>query len=144
MLDYLRRLFGWATQSENGAGAESRSIEIQLDRKPGEVEDYMERDENVAQVRVQVPTDHGPQIVCDDRYIAELTLNRDAMLGLGKALIREAYRSEEAFVRLRPADSSAAQAFGIYLLPNSCGLIISEGELGTLQNALDEKGIEIS
>src|SRR5262245_17380533 len=114
-----------------------RAVTISLERKLGEAEEVDEADKNVLRVRVRTPLG---EMVCDEKCLVELTLSRDAMLGLGTELIMAADRSEEftLFRHLRHSEPVfATRILGVYLPPASCQLIVSEAEHGTLQSLLD-------
>ena len=114
-----------------------KTITIQLDRKHGEMEEFERNDKNLLQVRVRVPS---VGMICDDAYLVELSLSRDAMLGLGTELVRAAHRenNETSFWHLRPSEQGfATRILGVYLHPSSCQLIIAEVEHGTLESLLN-------
>lgn len=112
----------------------SRKIKIEIEPPEGELRDYEEEDKNLALVQV---TRSGETVDSKD-CIVELTLSRDAMIGLGKELLRAAYQGKEFHHELWPVEKShAATALGIYLHPDSCRLNIGRAELGTVEEAME-------
>jgi len=115
------------------------NIEIEINPSD-EVEEFEEQDRNVAKVQVRLPSG---DIVGSEEYTVVITLSRNAMLGIGKELIRSAYKDEDRTPHnwhLRPTDPSLpTQILGVFLHPDSCELIVGEQEMGTLENILDEK-----
>lgn len=114
-----------------------KTVTIRLDRKRGEPEEFERNDKNLIQVSVRVPS---AGMVCNDAYLVELSLSRDAMLGLGTELIRAAYRQidQTGFWHFRPSEPQfATKMLGVYLHPNSCQLIIAEVDHGTLESLLN-------
>ncbi len=99
------------------------------------VEDYAKADRNVMQVRVGVRGQWHSSPDC----IVDLSLSREAMIGLATALLRAAHRpsGQAAFAEMRPSErGNAVLAFGVYLHPQSCRLNIGERDLGELENLL--------
>ena len=114
-----------------------KTVTIRLERQRKELEDFERDDKNVAQVRIRIPS--CGEMITDRSYLVELSLSRHAMLGLGTELIRAAHagENETVFWHLRPSEPTlASQAFGVYLHPSSCQLIIAEVEHGTLESLL--------
>jgi hypothetical protein len=102
------------------------------------IEPYEENDQNILQLRVQLPSG---EVVTDPRYRVELALSKDAMLGLGTALIRLACNenSDEGVFHAHPIEKGfASQVLGFYLAPNSCELIVAQKEFGTVEEILDQ------
>lgn len=106
---------------------------LQFERKSPGDEEYERGGDNVLQVRFQLPSG---EIVCDGGYRAELRLSRAAMIGLGSELIRAAYREDidKLSWHLRPSEKDfASQALGIFLNPESSGLLVSSAGHGPVE-----------
>lgn len=113
-----------------------KNLIIDLNPRGDNAEDYAENDRNVVQVRVQLPTG---EMVSTPNYRVEISLSRDAMIGLATHLLRAAHRPEGQFFfqHLRPCDSNlASQILGVFMHPKSCELLVAEVDLGTLEDAL--------
>ena len=111
-------------------------ITINLTPVIGEVEGFSRNDKNILKVRVQLPTG---EIITSPHYRVELTLSRDGMVGLGTELLRAAYRSKEHYLfwHISPSiPSLASQKLGVFMHPDSCELMVTEEDLGTLEEAL--------
>lgn len=112
----------------------SKTITIPLE-KHEDVEDYAKTDRNVVQVRVGVRGQWYSSADC----IVDLSLSREAMIGLATTLLRAAHRpaAETAFVELLPSvPGHATLAFGVYMHPESCRLNIGERDFGELERLL--------
>jgi hypothetical protein len=98
---------------------------VDINPQTDKVEDFEREDKNLLKVRVQLP--NGDMIEGQD-YRVEITLSKEAMLGLGTSLIRAAHSGKDLkFWHLHPADSSlTSQNFGVFLHPESCELLIAE------------------
>jgi hypothetical protein len=115
------------------------AVVIQLLVPEDVVEEFEKRDRNILNVRVQLPSG---EMVSGNNYRVEITLSRDAMLGLGTELIRSAYKgnTDDLFWHLhRATPTLASSILGVYLHPSSCELLISEQDYNTLQELLDEE-----
>ena len=100
------------------------------------MEDHEEADKNFAQLRASLPS--STEMISDPRCIVMLTLSREAMLRLGKELIREALSDREWWA-LRPSEPGAAvQNLGIYPHPLSYQLMIGKTDMGTLEDVPNE------
>jgi hypothetical protein len=109
----------------------SKTITIPLEKQET-IEDYAKTDRNVAQVRVGIRGQWHASSDC----IVDLSLSREAMIGLATALLRAAHRppSETAFVELHPSGPGhAVLTFGVYVHPESCRLNIGERDFGELE-----------
>jgi hypothetical protein len=112
----------------------SKKIEIELDPPEGELEEYEESDQNLALVQVV----RSGEVMDPEDCIVQLTLSHDAMIGLGKELLRAAYKERGFHHELFPSKKShCATALGIYLHPDSCRLNIGDAGLGTVEEALE-------
>jgi len=111
---------------------------VQLFPDPDEVETYENNEENIVQVRVQLPS--GEMVTTHD-YKVELTMSSEAMIGLATNLIRSAVlgpSSAHVWHLRRSEVGFAGQTLGVYLHPESCELIVVQTNLGTLSEALGE------
>jgi len=92
-------------------------------------------DRNLLKVRIQLPH-HQP--ISGSDCIVELSLSKQAMLGLGKALIRMAHSDAPSIGReINPCTSELpTETLGFYLHPQSCKLNIWGYDLGTVEEAL--------
>jgi hypothetical protein len=112
--------------------------QVTIDLIPPEdtLESYEIKDENVVQLRVHL---NGETIV-NPKCRVEIRLSRDAMLGLGISLIRAGYKQTEEndnFWHLRPSERGlAVKTLGIYLHPDSCELLVTEINHGTLESLI--------
>jgi hypothetical protein len=96
-------------------------------------------DKNLLRVRVQLPSG---EMIYDSNYRVELSFSQDAMLGLATELLRHLYKedNQQGFWHFRPATPNfSSQQLGLYLHPQSCELLISEVDHGTLQSQLDNE-----
>lgn len=102
------------------------------------IEPYEQEQNNVMHVYAQkkINIDSGT------KYKIVLSLSKNAMLGLGKELIRYAYlnRKPGHHVHLEPIEPGKpqVQAMGIYLLPASIPGIVGHGEFGDIISILQE------
>lgn len=100
------------------------------------VEFYEKDDGNIIKFSVQLPTG---EIVSGKGYRVYMNLSRDAKIGLGIGLIRSALREKDStgFSHMYPCDKShVGRDFGIYLHPQSCELLLTDEEFGTLEDLL--------
>lgn len=98
---------------------------------------YEENDNNVLKVRVILP---NKEIVSNQSYIVELSLSRNAKLGLGTELIREALNEpyENTFSEIEPiTKTNICMSKGIYLHPESCKLLVASYEHETVEELLN-------
>jgi hypothetical protein len=101
--------------------------------------DYEKSGRNYVQVEVQLPDGN---IVKDSKYCVNITLSKDAMVGLALNLLREAYNPDPSSNQLRmwelfPAMSDGAtEVLGVSMHPQSCELKVFEGDDGPLQDLL--------
>jgi len=110
---------------------------IEIDLTPKEEEFFEEGERNIMKVRIQLPTG---EMIDNVNYRVELSLSKEAMLGLGINLIRAVYNdsSKVNFWHLYPSESDfSSQSLGIYLHSTSCQLLVSENDFGSLQDVLD-------
>ena len=98
---------------------------------------YETSDQNVMLVRAR---NKSGEINGGNQCLVEISLSRDAMLGLGTELIRSALRPGEKMLEVFPVDRNlASQWLGTYLHPDSCRLIIFlHEEFGTVESLLAE------
>ncbi len=93
--------------------------------KPSEKE-YFEKEQNNVAV-ISVTTKTGKNITND--CLVTIVLNKDAMLGLGKSLIRFAYEKDKVgplhFYKIE-SNSGVIQTLGICLAPESAEPIIGK------------------
>lgn len=111
-------------------------ININITPPDDQLEAFEERDQNIVNVRIQTP---GGEMISGPGYRVELTLTRDAMMGLGTELIRAAHHNhvENRIFHLRPADSElASRILGVYLHPSSCELILAGVSFPPLEQLL--------
>lgn len=107
-----------------------------------EVQDYEKSDKNYIQIEVQLP---NGEIVSDPNYCVTLKMSKDAMIGLAKNLLKEAYAPDPSRNKLRmwelfPAlPSGATQVLGVCMHPRSCEFKIFEEDDGPLQDLLQKK-----
>jgi hypothetical protein len=97
-----------------------------------EIEDYQKNDANILCVKVL----NAPGIDYINGRV-QLFLSRDAMLGLGKSLIRQAQQKDRMaeHEHLDPIkDGDLCEKFGVYLHPDSAEVIITWDEMGTVEN----------
>ena len=110
---------------------------VSLEPETNSLEEYEKRDQNIVRVRVQLPSG---EVVASSQYRLELSLSRDAMIGLGTELIRLALKQEEisGIFHLRPMEKNfASEVLGIYLHPDSCELLVAHNEFGTIEEVFD-------
>ena len=87
---------------------------------------------NIVQMRVGVRGQWHSSPDC----IVDLSLSREAMIGLATALLHAANQptGNTAFVEMLPSTPKHARfAFGVYLHPESCRLNIREQDFGELE-----------
>ncbi len=100
---------------------------IKLGYPSDEEEEFELAGDNIAQIDVM--DKNGNNITKDCRV--QVTLSKNAMLGLGTELIRFAHNYSEGkhfhIDPIRP-DGEAVQSLGIMLHPESCELIVGCGE----------------
>lgn len=113
---------------------------INLKPRFDEIEFFDIEDKNIAKFSIQLPTG---EIVSGKKYRVYMDLSRDAKLGLGIELIRSAIKNGTdavvGFEHFYPIDKDlASRYFGIYLHPESCELLLSDEEFGTLENLLEK------
>lgn len=110
---------------------------VKLKRDGNEEEDFELGDNNV--IRVSVQDMKGASIRV--QYV-NISLTRDAMLGLGKALIRKAHVKDigvsEATAELTPVSSGFASLnMGVFLTPDSPQLnLLLQDELPTVDELI--------
>lgn len=117
----------------------AKNYTISLERSVDGLEVYEERDQNIARVRVQLPTG---EVVADPRYRVELTLSKDAMLGLGTELIRLAVEGGDikGVYHVHPIERDFASAvLGIFIVPESCELLVAHDDFGTIEEIQSNK-----
>ena len=94
-------------------------------------------------MEVQLP---DGSIVKTPKYCVNITLSKDAMVGLALNLLREAYNPDPSSNQLRmwelfPAlPGGATEVLGVSMHPQSCELKIFEGDDGPLQDLLRASG----
>lgn len=112
---------------------------VDLDPPDDRVEQYEEKDANVLMVRVQLPTG---EMVGGSNYRVEITLSKDAMIGLGTALIRSACLADDEtnlFWHLHPSiPELISQQLGVFLHPKSCELLMSENDFESVHKIVSE------
>lgn len=107
------------------------SIVVSLNQPIDCREEYEEMDDNVMQVTLSGSPENP---------IVDLLMSRNAMIGLGTHLLRQAYGNAETFVELHPSDTSlATTSLGVYLHPKSCRLNVGHFEFGALEDLLGEE-----
>ncbi len=112
----------------------SNNITIALDDQDSS-ETYSESERNSLQLRVGV----GGQWYSSRDSIVDLSLSREAIIGLATALLRAAHQpiGNPAFVELHPSTPThSTLAFGVYLHPKSCRRNIREQDFGVLERLL--------
>ena len=104
-----------------------------------DLKEYENSGKNYLQVEVRLPD--GPTVK-DTRYCVNVTLSRDAMIGLALNLLKEAYNPDTSTNQLRmwelfpSVPGSATEVLGVYMHPESCELKIFEGDDGPLKELL--------
>jgi len=111
-----------------------QNITIPLEEPEG-LEDYSAKDHNIMQIRVGA---HG-EWHSSPEWIVDLSLSRDAMIGLATALLRAAHdnSNQSTFVEMRPAEiDCAVERFGVFVHPKSCRLNLLQREFGDIETVL--------
>lgn len=103
-------------------------------KKPKILEDFEKKRDNVATVIVR---SYGKEI---KNCTVKLYLNKNAMLGMGKSLIRYAHNKEGMksplhFYRIHPGED-LMQNLGIFLASKSIEPIIGNAELGIIDDII--------
>lgn len=120
----------------------NQNYTIDLNPSDNELELFELNDENLAEVKIQLP---GLQVVSGDNYKVIINLSADAMLGLGAELIRKALRlkgssNEESvseFEYVQPLSlSNTCEKLGIYLAPTSCELLMAAKNFGKVEDMI--------
>ena len=114
----------------------SKTISISLEEQDG-IEGYSETDRNILQVRVRIGA--NGEWHSGSECMVDLSLSREAMIGLATALLRAAHQpaSDPAFVEMLPIQPKCAvERFGVFLHPKSCRLNICERDFGSLDGLL--------
>ncbi|MDD9952663.1 MAG: hypothetical protein OXT67_13975 [Zetaproteobacteria bacterium] len=115
---------------------------ISLKPNPDDLEPFQANENNIGQVRVQLPS--GEMISGGD-YRVELCLTRDAMIGLGTELIRNALNNKDSWdlaEHARPSTKDLPlEVMGMFLHPKSCELIFSGRKFQTLEEELQNENI---
>jgi hypothetical protein len=108
---------------------------VRLQENHEDVEPYAEEGRNVMRATVLKGSNGKDRIM--------LELSRDAMLGLGTALIRWAHEESRsgAHAHLHPVDRELiSQYMGVFMAPDSCEVIfIPHVEMGVIEDLLDEE-----
>ena len=84
---------------------------------------FEDKADNVAEIRVF----NQDKIEVTKKSVVEISLSKNALIGLGTELIRLAYNFKEGkHMHLEPVDDEhQIQRLGIFLKPNSCNVIIN-------------------
>lgn len=110
---------------------------IKLGNISDEEEEFELAGDNIAQIDVM--DKNGNNITKDCRV--QITLSKNAMLGLGTELIRLAHKFSDGkhfHIDTISQDSDAVQTLGIMLHPESCELIVGCGEFKSFGEYLKE------
>lgn len=111
-----------------------KTIEIEMLPGDDNAESFEQDEKNIVKVRVQLPTG---EIIDDSKYRVELSLSKEAMLGLATNLIRFVHDEKPpyGFWHLhRSEPDSYSQILGVYLHPKSCELMMSLDDFGCLDD----------
>lgn len=112
----------------------SKTVNISLEEHQC-IEDSSETDRNIVQVQVG---SHGVWHSSPD-WIVDLSLSREAMIGLATELLRAAQQSPDAmaFVEMLPSEAECAvERFGVYMHPKSCRLNLRQQDFGVLETLI--------
>jgi hypothetical protein len=114
----------------------SETITISLEEQEG-IEDYARTDRNIVQARVRVGADG--EWHSSPGCIVDLSLSREAMIGLATAPLRAAHQHPDSvnFVEMLPSEAGhAVERFGVFMHPKSCRLHLRQQDFGELDALL--------